>query len=57
MGTLTIRENFMFSANLRLPTNYSEEEKKSKVQDTINELGLDNVADSKVSGREKSKID
>uniref|UniRef100_A0A672HHH2 ATP-binding cassette, sub-family G (WHITE), member 2a n=1 Tax=Salarias fasciatus TaxID=181472 RepID=A0A672HHH2_SALFA len=48
MGTLTVRENFAFSAALRLPTSISEEEKRQKVERLIHELGLGRVADSKV---------
>ena len=48
MGTLTVRENFAFSANLRLPRSVSKEEKNRRIEDTINELGLAHVADSKV---------
>ena len=49
MGTLTIRENLMFSASLRLPTSVTVGEKKKRVQDTIDELGLTHCADSKVN--------
>lgn len=48
MGTLTVRENFTFSAALRLPSSISEEEKKQKVDRLIQELGLGRVANSKV---------
>ena len=48
MGTLTVRENFMFSANLRLPKTVTLEEKRRRVDDTIAELGLIHCADSKV---------
>ena len=48
MGTLTVRENFMFSANLRLPSSVSTKEKEERVQETIYELGLVHCADSKV---------
>ena len=48
MGTLTPRENFMFSANLRLSSSVSQEEKERRVQETIYELGLVHCADSKV---------
>ena len=51
MGTLTVRENFMFSANIRLPSSVSHKEKKRRVDDTINELGLTNCADSKVRSK------
>ncbi|KAK9525059.1 hypothetical protein VZT92_017402 [Zoarces viviparus] len=48
MGTLTVRENFTFSAALRLPTTVSQKEKEEKVNKLIQELGLGRVADSKV---------
>uniref|UniRef100_UPI0037E7A561 broad substrate specificity ATP-binding cassette transporter ABCG2-like n=1 Tax=Semicossyphus pulcher TaxID=241346 RepID=UPI0037E7A561 len=48
MGTLTVRENFSFSAALRLPESVSREEKDQKVNKLIQELGLGRVADSKV---------
>ncbi|XP_047440604.1 broad substrate specificity ATP-binding cassette transporter ABCG2-like [Mugil cephalus] len=48
MGTLTVRENFTFSAALRLPSTISQKEKEQKVDKLIQELGLGRVADSKV---------
>ncbi|XP_072232402.1 broad substrate specificity ATP-binding cassette transporter ABCG2 isoform X2 [Leuresthes tenuis] len=48
MGTLTVRENFSFSAALRLPSSITQEEKEQKVNRLIQELGLGKVADSKV---------
>lgn len=48
MGTLTVRENFTFSAALRLPSTISQEEKKQKVDRLIQELGLGRVANSRV---------
>lgn len=48
MGTLSVRENFMLSANLRLPKNIGHKEKLQRVDDTIRELGLVKCADSKV---------
>ncbi|XP_036968904.1 broad substrate specificity ATP-binding cassette transporter ABCG2-like [Acanthopagrus latus] len=48
MGTLTVRENFTFSAALRLPASVSQKEKDQKVEKLIQELGLGRVADSKV---------
>uniref|UniRef100_A0A8C5H470 ATP-binding cassette sub-family G member 2-like n=1 Tax=Gouania willdenowi TaxID=441366 RepID=A0A8C5H470_GOUWI len=48
MGTLTVRENFTFSAALRLPSSISQKEKEKKVNKLIQELGLGRVADSKV---------
>ena len=48
MGTLTVRENFRFSAELRLPTSITGQEKKERVERLIGELGLEKVADSRV---------
>ncbi|XP_069574132.1 broad substrate specificity ATP-binding cassette transporter ABCG2-like [Brachyistius frenatus] len=48
MGTLTVRENFSFSAALRLPSTVTQEEKERKVNKLIGELGLGRVADSRV---------
>ncbi|XP_045920625.1 broad substrate specificity ATP-binding cassette transporter ABCG2-like isoform X1 [Micropterus dolomieu] len=48
MGTLTVRENFSFSAALRLPASVSQGEKEQRVDKLIQELGLGRVANSKV---------
>lgn len=48
MGTLTVRENFEFSAVLRLPSTVTKAERKSRVDQVIFDLGLTEVADSKV---------
>jgi len=48
MGTLTVRENFEFSAKLRLPQSVSPEERSRRVDQVISELGLTHVANSKV---------
>ncbi|TRY64422.1 hypothetical protein DNTS_017116 [Danionella cerebrum] len=49
MGTLTVRENLLFSANLRLPRKqYSTPDKKKKVQSIIQDLGLEDCADTKI---------
>ncbi|MGH0116952.1 UNVERIFIED_CONTAM: hypothetical protein FKN15_026646 [Acipenser sinensis] len=48
MGTLTVRENLLFSAALRLPTSITYKEKEERVANVISELGLTKVADSKV---------
>ncbi|XP_005388218.1 PREDICTED: ATP-binding cassette sub-family G member 2-like [Chinchilla lanigera] len=48
MVTLTVRENLYFSAALRLPTTVTSHEKDEKINEVIEELGLDKVADSKV---------
>nr|XP_022314885.1 ATP-binding cassette sub-family G member 2-like isoform X2 [Crassostrea virginica] len=48
MGTLTVRENFLFSASLRLPSSLSSKERNEKVDTVIQELGLTHCADTKV---------
>ena len=48
MGTLTVRENFMFSANVRLPSTVTKAEKEKRVDEVINALGLTHCADTKV---------
>lgn len=47
-GTLTVRENLTFSANVRLPPNVSTEAKKSIVDEVIKQLDLQKCADSKL---------
>jgi len=49
MGTLTVRENLMFSANLRLSKSLSAAERQDIVNDTIDELWLTACANTKVS--------
>ena len=49
MGTLTVRENFLFSASLRLPSSLSSKERNEKVDTVIQELGLTHCADTKVN--------
>jgi len=49
MGTLTVRENLTFSANLRLPKSLSQQEKHNRVEETLQELDLTSCADTKVS--------
>ncbi|TPP64886.1 Placenta-specific ATP-binding cassette transporter [Fasciola gigantica] len=48
MGTLTVRENLYFSAALRMTLKCSKAERKQKVNEIIEELGLAAVADSKI---------
>ncbi|XP_067876390.1 broad substrate specificity ATP-binding cassette transporter ABCG2-like [Heterodontus francisci] len=49
MGTLTVRENLEFSANLRLSKKeYTFEEKQLKVNKVIDELGLQDCANTKI---------
>ena len=48
MGTLTVRENFAFSAALRLPSSVSTSERNERVKQVIKDLGLGRCADTKV---------
>ena len=47
-GNLTVKENLMFSANLRLTNNISSKQKKLIVDEVIEQLGLQKCANSKV---------
>ena len=48
MGTLTVRENLHFSASLRLSRKLSKRERSKRVEETLSDLGLSHVAESKV---------
>ncbi|XP_068752637.1 broad substrate specificity ATP-binding cassette transporter ABCG2-like isoform X1 [Montipora capricornis] len=48
MGTLTVRENLHFSASLRLSRKLSKRERSKRVEETLSDLGLFHVAESKV---------
>ncbi|XP_046581396.1 broad substrate specificity ATP-binding cassette transporter ABCG2-like [Haliotis rubra] len=48
MGTLTVRENFQFSAALRLPSDTTKMERDARVNAVIDELGLTQCADTRV---------
>ncbi|XP_068750972.1 broad substrate specificity ATP-binding cassette transporter ABCG2-like [Montipora capricornis] len=48
MGTLTVRENLHFSASLRLSRKLSKHERSKRVEETLSDLGLFHVAESKV---------
>ncbi len=47
-GTLTVRENIMFSANVRLPFDVSFNERKERVERIIQELELVSCADTRI---------
>ncbi len=47
-GNLTVRENLIFSANLRLSRNILSKDKRLIVDEVIEQLGLQKCADSKV---------
>lgn len=47
-GTLTVRENLMFSANVRLSDDVSNTERQERVTKVIQDLGLESCADTRV---------
>ena len=47
-GTLTVRENLMFSANVRLPKTVSVSDRAERVTKVINDLGLESCADTRI---------
>lgn len=64
LGTLTIRETLMYSAQLRLPSTMNKQEIKQIVESTIIEMGLQDCADTLIgnwhlrgiSGGEKKRL-
>ncbi|KAH9500745.1 ATP-binding cassette sub- G member 2 [Bulinus truncatus] len=48
MGTLSVRENFAFSAALRLPKSIKASARKERINNVIKELGLERCADTKI---------
>ena len=48
MDSLTVRENLQFSAALQPPSTMTKAEKNERIDEVIEELGLVEVADSKV---------
>ena len=55
-GSLTVRENLMFSANVRLSTKLTSKEKSTIVDDVIGQLGLEKCANSTVGSDFKRGI-
>ncbi len=47
-GTLTVRENLLFSVHLRMSEELSATEKNDRVTRTIKELGLEACADTRI---------
>ncbi|KAH7921598.1 hypothetical protein BV22DRAFT_1132146 [Leucogyrophana mollusca] len=64
MGTLTVYETVLYSALLRLPREMSYEAKKFRTLETMNELGIIGIKDSRIgdsgrrsiSGGEKRRV-
>ncbi|CAG8489832.1 12693_t:CDS:2 [Acaulospora colombiana] len=47
-GVLSVRENIQFAADLCFPGDYTRTEKETRVQEIMEEFGLERVADSKI---------
>lgn len=56
LESLTVRQNLQYCAQLRLPESMSAHQKKTIVENTLNLLQLENVADSIVGSVEERGI-
>jgi ABC-type multidrug transport system ATPase subunit len=56
MPTLTVKETLTYSALLRLPRGMSAAAKASRVQEVMEELGIQHVANSRVGAAGKRGI-
>ena len=64
LGTLTVYETLLYSALLRLPRDKSRAAKEKRVNDTLVELGIEHIANSRIgypghrgiSGGEKRRV-
>ncbi|KAG2204428.1 hypothetical protein INT47_005219 [Mucor saturninus] len=54
--TLTVYETILYSALLRLPRSMSEEAKKYRVMEVMQELGIDGIKDSKIGQADDRSI-
>ncbi|RPA99436.1 P-loop containing nucleoside triphosphate hydrolase protein [Choiromyces venosus 120613-1] len=52
LPTLTVRETLMYSAELRLPENFTQEERAKIVEEVILQLGLKECADTRIGNNE-----
>ncbi|XP_077214527.1 ABC transporter G family member 1-like [Tasmannia lanceolata] len=50
MTTLTVKEAVYYSAQLKLPNSMSKSEKKERAEMTINEMGLQDGANTRIGG-------
>ena len=48
LDVVTVRESIYYSANLRLPSSITVKEKRDRVQNVINNLGLTRVSESRI---------
>jgi ATP-binding cassette subfamily G (WHITE) protein 2 len=64
IGSLTVRETLIYSALLRLPASMQYEHKMQRVEEVLNELGLNKIADNPIgtqfsrgiSGGERKRV-
>lgn len=52
LATLTVRETLMYSAELRLPENFTQQERTKIVEEVILQLGLKDCADTRIGDNE-----
>ena len=50
LPTLTVREHLVFQAMVRIPSSVSEDSKIARIDQVMQELGLDKCADTRVGG-------
>jgi ATP-binding cassette subfamily G (WHITE) protein 2 len=55
-GTLTVRENLLFSANLRLPQSVTPEERLERVDKIIEQLSLRECANTRMGTESKRGV-
>jgi len=55
-GTLTVRENILFSANLRLSESIAPEERSARVDKIIEQLGLSECANVRMGIESKRGV-
>jgi ATP-binding cassette subfamily G (WHITE) protein 2 len=48
MGTLTVKEHLEFVAELRLPSSLHYDHKMTRVNEVLEELGIEHIANSKI---------
>jgi ATP-binding cassette subfamily G (WHITE) protein 2 len=55
-GTLTVRENLLFSANLRLPQSVTPEERLERVNKIIEQFGLSDCSNTRMGTESKRGV-
>ena len=55
-STLTVREALLFACQLRLPENVPDNEKQSRVENVMEQLGIQDLRDVRIGNVEKRGI-